>query len=145
MSNASCSSIVKDTIMLRIGLTLVSIVLLSGCAAGLGEEFSCNNVGGVKGCTRMNDIRDNIDVYRAPNAIVHSRPSRAKAPPLMFATLPRRERHGQPGRTPDKVNKITIFPFKTSTHEHYIDTLDIYFVVDESTWIDKPVQAIRKD
>ena len=48
--------------MLRIGLTLVSIVLLSGGAAGLGEEFSCNNVGGVKGCTRMNVIRDNTDV-----------------------------------------------------------------------------------
>ncbi|MDC5870558.1 type IV conjugative transfer system protein TraV [Vibrio europaeus] len=131
--------------MLRILLTFVSVTLLSGCAAGLGEEFSCNNVGGVKSCTRMNDIRDNIDAYRVPNDAVHSPSSRVKALPSVFATLPRGERHGQPRRTPDNVKKITIFPFKTATHKHYIDTLDIYFVVDESTWTGKPVQAIRKD
>ena len=131
--------------MFRILLVLVGFSLLSGCAAGLGEEFSCDKVGGVKGCTSMNEIRENIDAYSTPIGSPHSHVSTAQVQPSVFATLPRRDRHGQPGRTQDNVRKITIFPFTTSTQKHYIDTLDIYFVLDESQWTGKPVQAIIKD
>lgn len=132
--------------MYRILLASVGLLLLSGCAAGLGEEFSCDKVGGVKGCTSMNEIRENIDAYSTPNGFAPPSPAVTNVPqPNVFATLPRRDRHGQPSRTEDNVRKITIFPFETTAHNHYIDTLDIFFVLDESRWTGKPAQAILKD
>lgn len=125
---------------------LIGVSLLSGCAAGLGEEFSCNKVGGVKGCTSMNEIRDNIDTYQAPSSTFPSdHESNLKPPSISFIELPRRNRYGHPQRTHEDVKKITIFPFKTTAEKHYVDTLDIYFVLDESQWTGRPAQAIMKD
>ena len=112
-------------------------LLLGGCAAGLGEDFSCSKVGGVPGCTTMDEIR------RHPNGI----PSPGKvqtAPENVFITLPRRDRHGVPSRTDDEVRKVTIFPFKDS-QGHYVDTTDIYIVLDDSRWSGRPATAIWKD
>ncbi|MDP2593003.1 type IV conjugative transfer system lipoprotein TraV, partial [Vibrio splendidus] len=59
--------------------------------------------------------------------------------------LPRRTREGHPIRTQDTVRKVVIFPFTSDDTTTYLDTMDIYIVLDESTWTGRPVQAIKKD
>ncbi|KFI12059.1 type IV conjugative transfer system lipoprotein TraV [Vibrio coralliilyticus] len=130
--------------MLRTLPLLAFSLLLTGCAAGLGEDFSCDKVGGVSGCTSMNEIRINIDSYANPTTST-SPISYSEAAPNAFITLPRRDRHGQPARSQDEVKSITIFPFTTTDSSHYVDTIDIYFVLDDSHWTGKPVQSIKKD
>ena len=125
-------------------MTLAMLCLLSGCAAGLGEEFSCDKVGGVSGCTSMDEVRQNIDSFAdaSPTSTPFiSPPSQAN----VFTLLPRRDRHGQPERTNDEKRKVTIFPFVTTEGKHYVDTFDIYFVLNDSKWTGKPVQDIKKD
>lgn len=121
------------------------LCLLGGCAAGLGEDFSCNEVGGVAGCTTMNEVRDNLDVYATGNVPGQAQPNisvNAGAP--SFTTLPMRNRHGEPERTMEVKKKVTIFPF-TDKDGRYIDTTHIYFILDESRWTGRPASAIWKD
>ncbi|CAK2251046.1 hypothetical protein VCRA2113O206_860002 [Vibrio crassostreae] len=40
---------------------------------------------------------------------------------------------------------MVIFPFTSDDTTTYLDTMDIYIVLDESTWTGRPVQAIKKD
>nr|AKN35909.1 IncF plasmid conjugative transfer pilus assemblyprotein TraV [Vibrio tasmaniensis] len=49
-----------------------------------------------------------------------------------------------PTRTDDEVRKVTIFPF-TDTQGHYVDTTDIYVILDDSRWSGRPAAAIWKD
>ncbi len=123
-------------------LSLTAAMLLSGCAAGLQEEYSCTQVGGVPGCTSMDNIRNNIDLYsttRTPSSHAATLPVSTT-----FATLPRRDRQGKPERTDDNVKKVTVFPF-IDPNDHYIDTTDIYIILDDSRWTGRPVRAICKD
>ncbi|MEZ8206774.1 MULTISPECIES: type IV conjugative transfer system lipoprotein TraV [Vibrio] len=112
-------------------------LLLGGCAAGLGEDFSCTQVGGTSGCTTMDEIRRQ-PMGTSPVSAVQA------ALDNVFLTLPRRDRQGVPKRTQDTVRKITIFPF-TDTLGHYVDTTDIYVILDESRWSGRPANAIWKD
>lgn len=123
-------------------LSLTAAMLLSGCAAGLQEEYSCTQVGGVPGCTSMDDIRHNIDLY----STTRTSSSHAATRPVSttFATLPRRDRQGKPKRTDDNVKKVTVFPF-IDPNDHYVDTTDIYIILDDSRWTGRPVRAIWKD
>ncbi|GLT20473.1 hypothetical protein GCM10007938_42580 [Vibrio zhanjiangensis] len=124
-------------------MALSLLCLLSGCAAGLGEDFSCDKVGGVSGCITMDEVRQHIDGFASgeSNTPQISAPTHTN----VFTLLPRRDRYGQPERTQDVKRKITIFPFVTSEGKHYVDTLDIYFVLSDSQWSGKPVQDIKKD
>lgn len=116
------------------------ISALSGCSAGFQDEFSCQKIGGTPGCTSMDEIRNNIDAPHSQATID------AKA--LVnhpFALLPRRTREGHPTRTQDTVRKVVVFPFTSDDTKTYIDTMDIYILLDESTWTGRPVQSIKKD
>ena len=124
-------------------IALSLLCLLSGCAAGLGEDFSCDKVGGVSGCVTMDEVRHNITGFASTDSNAPLLP--APTHTNVFTLLPRRDRHGQPERTQDVKRKITIFPFVTSEGKHYVDTLDIYFVLSDSQWSGKPVQDIKKD
>ncbi len=62
-----------------------------------------------------------------------------------FMVLPRRNRDGHPTRTQDTVRKVVVFPFESTHTNAYIDTMDIYIVLDESAWSGRPVQSIKKD
>lgn len=127
-------------------ITVSILVMLTGCAAGFDEEFSCTEIGGAGGCVSMDHVRDNIDLYSSSNT------SRLNQNPLLsaeginnnFTHLPRRNRFGYPKRTDDAVRKVTIFPF-IEKNGHYVDTTDIYIVLDESHWSGRPVQAVMKD
>ncbi|WP_425628586.1 type IV conjugative transfer system lipoprotein TraV [Vibrio neptunius] len=126
--------------MLKRNLSLLSVaVLLTGCAAGLGEEYSCTKVGGVPGCASMDEVRRNIDAYTPSGTTLATQPV-----PTDFMTLPRRTRQGEPTRTDDVVKKVTVFPF-VDKNGHYIDTTDVYIILDDSHWTGRPVRAIWKD
>lgn len=124
-------------------LSIVSLFALSGCAAGMNEEFSCNEVGGVSGCATMGDIRANMSAYEQHNN-KNRTTATLQAPSSEFLALPRRTREGQPTRSEDEVKKVTIFPF-TNEHGHFIDTTDIYFILSDSQWQGRLPQAIKKD
>ncbi len=117
---------------------LVSV--LAGCSAGFQDEFSCQKIGGVPGCQGMDELR-NIPIAPAEQGSIES--STVVNHP--FAVLPRRSREGHPTRTGDTVRKVVVFPFTSTDTKTYIDTMDIYILLDESTWTGRPVQSIKKD
>ncbi|WP_340700688.1 type IV conjugative transfer system lipoprotein TraV [Vibrio harveyi] len=119
-----------------------ALFTLTGCSAGFDSEYSCDKVGGVSGCVTMNEVRDNLYGYTGDNATINSHTR--TTPPSAFTLLPRRNRDGEPQRSQEKVKKLTIFPF-IDKDNHYIDTMDVYFVLDESRWSGRPARAIWKD
>ena len=123
----------------------LSILLgLTGCSAGFESEYSCDKVGGVSGCVTMNEVRDNVDGYTGESG--HATASLQPGLPLpsAFTLLSRRSRDGEPERSQEEVKKLTIFPF-IDKDNHYIDTMDVYFVLDDSRWSGRPARAIWKD
>lgn len=119
-----------------------ALFTLTGCSAGFDSEYSCDKVGGISGCVTMNEVRDNLYGYTGDNATISSHTR--TTPPTAFTLLPRRNRDGEPQRSQEKVKKLTIFPF-IDKDNHYIDTMDVYFVLDESRWSGRPARAIWKD
>ncbi|MCG3741162.1 type IV conjugative transfer system lipoprotein TraV [Vibrio cincinnatiensis] len=119
-------------------------LLLGGCAAGLGEDYSCKKVGGVPGCTSMDQVRDNIHLYTQGDTTTKNITAVSPSVPSSFIDLPRRDRHGMPSRTNDVVKKVTIFPF-VDTQGNYVDTTDIYIILDDSRWTGRPAPAIWRD
>ncbi|HDZ5419629.1 TPA: type IV conjugative transfer system lipoprotein TraV [Vibrio harveyi] len=119
-----------------------ALFTLNGCSAGFDSEYSCDKVGGVSGCVTMNEVRDNLYGYTGDNATISSHTR--TTPPTAFTLLPRRNRDGEPQRSQEEVKKLTIFPF-IDKDNHYIDTMDVYFVLDESRWSGRPARAIWKD
>lgn len=121
---------------------LLMALLLFGCTAGLEEDYSCTQVGGSPGCVSMDDVRQNIGIYANS-----TKPDTALPLDLLpndFTTLPKRSRQGEPSRTNDVVKKVTVFPFINQSG-HYVDTTDIYLILDNSRWTGRPVSAIRED
>ncbi|MDK9783759.1 type IV conjugative transfer system protein TraV [Vibrio sp. B172a] len=116
------------------------ISTLAGCSAGFQDEFSCQKIGGTPGCASMDEIRNSIDAPE-PQAMIDA--NVLKNHP--FALLPRRNREGHPTRTQDTVRKVVVFPFTSDDTKIYIDTMDIYILLDESTWTGRPVASIKKD
>ncbi|MGR4021692.1 type IV conjugative transfer system lipoprotein TraV, partial [Vibrio harveyi] len=96
----------------------------------------------ISGCVTMNEVRDNLYGYTGDNATISSHTR--TTPPSAFTLLPRRNRDGEPQRSQEEVKKLTIFPF-IDKDNHYIDTMDVYFVLDESHWSGRPARAIWKD
>ncbi|WP_172380009.1 type IV conjugative transfer system lipoprotein TraV [Vibrio sp. Vb339] len=119
-----------------------ALFTLTGCSAGFDSEYSCDKVGGVSGCVTMNEVRDNVYGYTGDNVTVTNRAK--TTPPTAFTLLPRRNRDGEPQRSQQEVKKLTVFPF-IDKDNNYIDTMDVYFVLDESQWSGRPVRAIWKD
>jgi conjugal transfer pilus assembly protein TraV len=128
--------------MFKLSSLLFVVLLLTGCAAGLGEDYSCTKVGGVPGCNSLDEIRRNIDLYVPSGSQVSAQ--QVHRVPTDFMTLPRRTRQGEPTRTDEVVKKITVFPF-IDKNGHYVDTTDIYLILDDSHWTGRPVRAIWKD
>ncbi len=127
-------------------LTTLSFALfsLTGCSAGFDSQYSCDKVGGISGCVTMNQVRDNLYGYTG-NSDNTAIPSQTRlTPPSAFTLLPRRHREGEPKRSQEQVKKLTLFPF-IDKDNHYIDTMDVYFVLDESRWSGRPAPAIWKD
>ena len=123
----------------------LSILLgLTGCSAGFESEYSCDKVGGVSGCVTMNEVRDNVYGYTGDSGIATVSPQSRLAPPSAFTLLPRRNREGDPERSQEDVKKLTVFPF-IDKDNHYIDTMDVYFVLDDSRWSGRPARAIWQD
>lgn len=119
---------------------LLLLSALAGCSAGFQDEFSCQKIGGTPGCQSMDEIR-NTPTHSTTQERVEA--IALATPP--FALLPRRTREGHPTRTQDTVRKVVIFPFTSDDTKTYLDTMDIYILLDESTWTGRPVRSIKKD
>lgn len=132
---------IKYTHSARVIIIAVIMTTLSGCAAGFDEDYSCKTVGGVSGCITMNEIRNSGG---AMNNAENSSMASANNTNTTFTILPRRNKAGHPMRTLDEVQKVTVFPFVEKSGL-YVDTTDLYIVLDERHWSGRPVQAIRKD
>ncbi|MDF5595851.1 type IV conjugative transfer system lipoprotein TraV [Vibrio parahaemolyticus] len=131
--------------MKKIAFLIISILVLSGCAAGLDEDYSCTAVGGVSGCTSMDQVRNNIHLYTSQNnSGTFNANVAAQATPSSFTLLPRRDRHGTPSRTENVVKKVTIFPF-IDVKGNYVDTTDMFIILDDSHWTGRPASAIWRD
>ena len=143
---------------------------LTGCAAGLDGDYACDKVGGINGCTDMMEVRNltHTGVFNqgqtmspavlALNTQLAGRPvqlglsggsilsnsSVLSSGSVDFIPLPRRDRHGIPIRTSESVQKITIFPFINDNGD-YVDTTDVYIVLDKSRWTGRPAKFIRGD
>lgn len=128
--------------MKRIIMSL-TLLTLSGCAAGLDGDYGCKKIGGTSSCTTMGDIRNTPYAHQGQNS-GPSAPAVALTAPASFTLLPRRDRHGQPTRSRERVKKVTIFPFKDQDND-YVDTMDVYFVLDDSQWSGRPAPAIWQD
>ncbi len=126
----------------RILYLLFFSALLSGCAAGFQDEFSCQKIGGSPGCTTMNELRG---VNTSPASLPGEALNGQHLAVTPFTLLPRRNRDGHPTRTQDTVRKVVVFPFTSDDTKTYVDTMDIYILLDESTWTGRPVQSIKKD
>ncbi|MCS6232591.1 type IV conjugative transfer system lipoprotein TraV [Shewanella baltica] len=138
------------------GIIALASWLLSGCAAGLDGDYSCDKVGGINGCTNMMEVRQLTDsgVFNQPQAqspaVTALSGQSTSAPPKLasqqqdFIPLPRRDRHGVPLRTSESVQKVTIFPYLNEQGD-YVDTSDVYIVVDKSRWTGRPAKYIKQD
>lgn len=122
----------------RLFATLM-LVLLTSCAAGLKEEYSCTHVGGVPGCISMDQVRQDLtgSTRSQPHDLTFTAPTD-------FLTLPRRDRQGAPSRTEEVVKKVTVFPF-IDPQGHYVDTTDVYVILNNRRWTGRPPRAIWKD
>lgn len=124
---------------------ITAVLLLSGCAAGFDEDYSCKSVGGISGCVTMNDIRNmGGAVNNGMTGGLSGRGLSTGDVNNTFSILPRRNKFGHPTRTLDEVQKVTVFPF-VEANGLYVDTTDLYIVLDDRHWSGRPVQAIRKD
>jgi len=146
-----CKNALRNT-----GIIALASWLVSGCAAGLDGDYSCDKVGGINGCTNMMEVRQLTDsgVFNQPQAqspavTTLSGQSTTALPKLAsqqqdFIPLPRRDRHGVPLRTSESVQKVTIFPYLNEQGD-YVDTSDVYIVVDKSRWTGRPAKYIKQD
>lgn len=46
---------------MKILLPIATVLLLSGCAAGMNEDFSCSGIDGISGCVSMTDLNSMVD------------------------------------------------------------------------------------
>lgn len=142
-------TIIKESILTHVittslrALMVLAVATLTGCAAGLDGDYACDKVGGINGCTDMTEIRSLVDsgAFTQPKNLSAS--SQALTP-TDFIPLPRRDRNGSPLRTSESVQKITIFPF-INKHGDYVDTTDVYIVLDKSRWTGRPAHLIKGD
>lgn len=151
MNTIMSKNALRNTVMMALASWL-----LSGCAAGLDSDYSCDKVGGINGCTNMMKVRQLTDsgVFNQPQAqspavTALSGQSTTTLPKLAsqqqdFIPLPRRDRHGVPLRTAESVQKVTIFPYLNEQGD-YVDTSDVYIVVDKSRWTGRPAKYIKQD
>ncbi|MGR6862805.1 type IV conjugative transfer system lipoprotein TraV [Aliivibrio salmonicida] len=104
-------------------LRLFPVLLLTGCAAGMGDDFSCSAIDGFEGCVTMNDVHtlaDNgrFDTDSKGNVIAtQKRESLALSLPVgdnINAPL----HSGIPKRYQEKVKEIVIFPYQDSDAAH---------------------------
>jgi conjugal transfer pilus assembly protein TraV len=129
----------------------IAILTINGCAV-LGTEFSCNKIGGIKGCATMDQVNGavtsgEINTNIEPLDLTQSgeiSPS-ANVPWLTnkstgyIGDIPS---IGQPVRTGDSVQKVVIFPYEDSKG-NYHEPAVVYSVLTRSHWIAHPVKSVQ--
>ena len=117
---------------------LLFFFVLTGCAAGLGENFTCDKVGGLGGCVSMNEVNQKID-----SGLFNSNASSAHTTPHFLPHHPKID-SGQPMRTKEYVQKMVVFPYVDASN-HYHDSSVMYVVLEKHHWLGRPVRALVKE
>ncbi|MUK51110.1 type IV conjugative transfer system lipoprotein TraV [Aliivibrio fischeri] len=123
-------------------LRLLPVVLLTGCAAGMGDDFSCSAIDGFDGCATMNDIHtlaDNgrFDTDSKGNVIATQQRERLVLSLPVGNNVNAPLHSGVPKRYQEQVKEIVIFPYQDS-QGNYHDTAIIYTILAPSHWLTKP-------
>ena len=138
--------------------SVAALLLLSGCTAGMNDDFSCGAIDGETRCVSMTDINTAVDdgqyrtdrdgnrvieVNQAATVIattVPLSPPVALTPPqttiIDVPTVPFTTQgapSGQPTRQREEVREITVFPY-IDTDGNYHATSVIYTVLQHSQW-----------
>ncbi|QFT39701.1 hypothetical protein GGC03_25430 (plasmid) [Vibrio sp. THAF191c] len=95
---------------------------LSGCAAGLGDDYTCDAVGGFPGCGSMLSIRqamvdDTALTIESLGPLAESAPATSVSP-RYHAPQPR---------------QLTIFPHSTP-QGHFVSGVDLFFTLSSGDW-----------
>lgn len=117
---------------------LLFFSVLTGCAAGFSEDFSCDQVGGLGGCASMNEVNQQVDagLFNNHDTSDHITPHFKPYHPKIDA--------GQPMRTQEYVQKMVVFPYVDASN-HYHDSSVMYVVLEEHHWLGRPVRALVKE
>ena len=143
---------------------VAALLLLSGCTAGMNDDFSCGAIDGETRCVSMTDINTAVDdgQYRTDrDGNMTFKANRAAAsviattvpltPPVVFtpplatiidapivAFTTQGAPSGQPTRQREEVREITVFPY-IDTDGNYHATSVIYTVLQHSQWQPFPI------
>lgn len=131
-------------------LRFIPVLLLTGCAAGMDDEFSCSTIDGIEGCATMNDINTFIDEGQyatdSQGNVIGRKTNRnlneeGEGEFKLVTTL---EQHvnpplhsGVPSRYREEVKEIVIYPYQDAKG-NYHDTSVIYTILTPSHWLKKP-------
>ncbi|PSW80306.1 type IV conjugative transfer system lipoprotein TraV [Photobacterium damselae] len=129
---------------MKILLPIATVLLLSGCAAGMNEDFSCSGIDGISGCVSMTDLNSMVDdgqfnTDSQGNLIANkTAPTTAVANAQSITAINPPPMSGQPFRAQEDVRQITIFPF-IDEMGNYHDTAVIYTIVSPTSWRTRPI------
>lgn len=133
-------------------LRFIPVLLLTGCASGMDDEFSCTTIDGIKGCATMNDINTFIDdgqyATDSQGNVVGRKVTRHSSSEEnadgKFNLVTTLEQHvnpplhsGVPSRYREEVKEIVIYPYQDAKG-NYHDTSVIYTILTPSHWLKKP-------
>jgi conjugal transfer pilus assembly protein TraV len=141
--------------LFKTSLLLVPLAL-TGCA-GMNSEFSCNQIGGISGCSTMGDINQmvdkgelsaddsgNVHIDSQKNSAVDKRTQKPlivdKGQSGYLGAVPQA---GEPVRYGDKIQKVWVFPYEDNKGNYY-ETQVAYTVLNQSHWIGQPTKAIQE-
>ncbi len=128
-------------------LRFLPIVLLTGCAAGMDEEFTCSAIDGFKGCPTMNDVNTLIDegefTTDARGNVIGRKTARQTSEGMTQLVTTMEQyvnpplHSGVPKRYKEEVKEIVIYPYQDAKG-NYHDTSVIYTILTPSHWLRKP-------
>ena len=133
-------------------IPLLLAVLLTGCAAGFEDEFTCSTIDGLDGCPTMNDIHAMVDegAYNTDRngVVIGNKGKKSDAVTKTIAMTQQQSLQvnapltsGEPQRYREVVKEIVIFPYQDS-HGNYYDTAIVHTVLKSSHWLSKPPSAV---
>ncbi len=120
-------------------LLIIAVTALSGCSAGMNNDFSCSGIDGITGCVSLDDVNTMVDngqfrTNQQGAVIKTTKPTKqtVSSVNMPIAGLPL-GRSLRPKRHHEDIRKITVLPYvddKGNYHEQSV----IYTVIQPTGW-----------
>lgn len=129
----------------------LATVILSGCAAGMSDNFSCEKVDGIGRCVSMTDINSMVDdgLYQTDSQgnLIENKsqdtPVVGQSQAQSVTAINPPPLAGRPIRAREDVRRITLFPY-VDAMGNYHDTSVIYTIVSPTGWKTLPAYAVKQ-